>query len=121
MCANSVTSHCLCRDELSLLFRFSLQDWNNSEVTSRAGQVSLEAEQQRREQVLDLRQALAREVTQRSKQVAGENRAHLLVYDVHVHVLRLNEHSPVRSALTALFCFRINGALFLTTCAESIC
>ena len=92
-------------------------------MTSRAGQVSLEAEQQRREQVLDLRQALAREVTQRSKQVAGENRAHLLVSDVHahVHVLRLSEHSPVRSALTAQFCFRINGALFLTTCAESIC
>ena len=41
-------------------------------MTSRAGQVTLEAEQQRREQVLDLRQALAREVTQRSKQVAGK-------------------------------------------------
>ena len=51
---------------------FSLQDWKQGEIgTGNNVHKSLEAEQQRREQVLDIRQALAREVTQRSKQVAG--------------------------------------------------
>ena len=52
-----------------------MQDWKQGEIGKGGSSVhtSLEAEQHRRERVLDIRQALAREVTERSKQVAGRH------------------------------------------------
>ena len=51
-------------------FLDSLQEFGAGELGRRGG---LEAETARREHVLDMRQALAREVTLRSKQQAGQS------------------------------------------------
>ena len=51
----------------------SLQDWTRSELEPGEVHVKVKEEKKRREHVLDIRQALAKEVTQKTREVAGES------------------------------------------------
>ena len=52
---------------------FSLQDWTKDELELKSSDMhrNIEREKQRREQVLDIRHALAKEVTQKTREIAG--------------------------------------------------
>ncbi len=51
----------------------SLQDWTQEELSSHSGDMhkNVEKEKRIRENILDIRQALAKEVTQKTREVAG--------------------------------------------------
>ena len=55
---------------------FSLQDWTKNELGHKSGDMhrNVEKEKQRREHVLDIRHALAKEVTQKTREIAGKRR-----------------------------------------------
>ena len=52
----------------------SLQDWTQEELTSHSTDMhkNVEKEKRIRENILDIRQALAKEVTQKTREVAGQ-------------------------------------------------
>ena len=84
---------------------FSLQEWTEREVNlgrSRDVHDSIKEEKQRREHVLDIRQALANEVKQKSREVAGK----LIYWDTCSEIVTFHRLCCV--ALVKDSCWRIN-------------